>query len=161
MLFCRKVHGPRANLRQEPCRSSRGITGLRGAGPSRLNLASAPGVCAWATPFCPFLAKTGGSRWDFFRDIFLFLPVQSYRRFIRVSVLASNLLVQTAQHAAPLVGESFSPGSTKSSACSPTCRGISLLVVQSSACSPTKAPLRSSRQQNAQPFFTQQRSRTY
>ena len=77
------------------------------------------------------------------RDIF-FLPVRSYRRSIWVSVLAPNLLVQKAQHAAspvgeisllvvqraqhgaPPVGESFSPGSTKSSACSPTCRGIFL-----------------------------------
>ena len=96
-----------------------------GAGSSRLILASAPGVCAWATPFCPFLAKTGGSRWDF-AAIFFFLPVRSYRRCIWVSVLASTLLVQRARHAAPPVGESFSPGSTKSSACSPICRGIFL-----------------------------------
>ena len=36
-----------------------------GAGPSGLILASAPGVCGWVTPFCPFFAKTGGYRWDF------------------------------------------------------------------------------------------------
>ena len=36
-----------------------------GAGPSGLILASAPGVYSWATPFCPFLAKTGGFRWEF------------------------------------------------------------------------------------------------
>ena len=34
---------------------------------------------AWDTPFCPFLAKTGGSRWDFFvRDHF---SSTSHRRF--------------------------------------------------------------------------------
>ena len=38
---------------------------------------------------------------------------------------------------------------------------LRLLVVQSSACSPTKAPLRSSLQQNVQPSFTQQCSRPY
>ena len=43
-----------------------------GAGPSGLILASPPGVFAWATPFCPFLAKTGGSRWDFFAIYFFF-----------------------------------------------------------------------------------------
>ena len=62
--------GPRANLRKESGRSSRDIIGTTGAGPSGLIIASAPGVRAWATPFCPFLAKTGGSRWDFCRDYF-------------------------------------------------------------------------------------------
>ena len=38
---------------------------ITGAGTQGLILASAPGVSAWVTPFCPFLAKTGGSRWDF------------------------------------------------------------------------------------------------
>ena len=40
------------------------------------------GVSARATPFCPFLAKTGGSRWDFSRYISFFFPVRAYRRFI-------------------------------------------------------------------------------
>ena len=32
----------------------------------------------WATPFCPFLAKTGGSRWDFFcRDYFSSSRIQT------------------------------------------------------------------------------------
>ena len=35
------------------------------AGPRGLILASAYGVSARVTPFCPFLAKTGGFRWDF------------------------------------------------------------------------------------------------
>ena len=45
----------------------------------------------WATPFCPFLAKTGGSRWRFF--VAIIFPVQAYRRFIWVSVQASIFLV--------------------------------------------------------------------
>ena len=61
--------GPRANLRKESGCSSRDIMETTGAGPSGL-LASAPGGRAWATPFCPFLAKTGGYRWDFCRDLF-------------------------------------------------------------------------------------------
>ena len=73
----------------------------------------------------------------FCRDIF-FVPLRSYRRSTWVSVLASNLLIQRAQHPAPPVGESFSPGSTNSSACSPTCRGIFPPgSTKSSACSPT------------------------
>ena len=55
-------------------------------------LASAPGARAWATPFCPFLAKTGDSRWDFFFVAIIF-SVSAYRRFIWVSVQASNFLV--------------------------------------------------------------------
>ena len=74
-------HGPRATLRQEQCRSSQGHHRTTRAGPSGLILASAPGVCAWAAPFCPFLAKTGGSRWDFIA-IYFVLPVRSSRRFI-------------------------------------------------------------------------------
>ena len=71
--FCRFSEGPigpRANLRKERGCSSRDINGTTGAGPSGRILASASGVRAWATPFCPFLAKTGGSRWDFCRDYF-------------------------------------------------------------------------------------------
>ena len=71
--FCRFAEssvGPRANLRKEPALSSREILWAMGAGPSGL-IASAPGVRAWATPFCPFLAKTGGSRWDLSR-LFVF-----------------------------------------------------------------------------------------
>ena len=71
---------------------------------------------------------------------------------------------------------SFSPGSIKSSACSPTCREIFFpCSTKSSACSPEsfspgttelnfqphQIDIRSSLQQNAQTFFTQQRSRTY
>ena len=73
--FCRFAEGsigPRANLRKESGRSSRDIIGTTGAGPSGLIIASAPGVRAWATPFCPFLAKTGGSRWDFCHDYLFF-----------------------------------------------------------------------------------------
>ena len=69
--FCRLAEGPigrRANSPKESGRSSRDMIGTMGAGPSGLILASAPGVRAWATPFCPFLARTGGSRWDFCRD---------------------------------------------------------------------------------------------
>ena len=69
--FCRFAEGPtgpRAILRQESGRPSRGILATTGAGPSGLFISSAPGVRAWATPFCPFLAKTGGSRWIFYRD---------------------------------------------------------------------------------------------
>ena len=110
-----------------------------GAGLRGLILTSAPGVCAWATPFCPFLAKTGGSRWDRVAIFFFFqfdhtddlYGFQCWR-------LIYYLVVQRAQHAAPPVGESFSPGNTKSSACSPTCRGIfSPCSTKSSACSPT------------------------
>ena len=82
--------GPRANLRKESGRSSRDITGTTGAGPSGL-IASDPGVRAWATPFCPFRAKTGGSRWDFCRDYFF--PVRAYRQSIWVSLKASFFLV--------------------------------------------------------------------
>ena len=54
-------------------------------------LASAPRGRAWATPFRPFPAKTGGSRWDFFcREIF---RVPAYRRLIWVSVQAFKFLV--------------------------------------------------------------------
>ena len=45
----------------------------------------------WATPFSPFLAKTGGSRWDLLS--LLFFLVAAYKRFIWVSVQASNFLV--------------------------------------------------------------------
>ena len=154
-----------------------------GAGLRGLILPSAPGVCAWATPFCPFLAKTGGSRWDRVAKYIIFLPVRSCKRSIWVSVLASNfqvqrsisacsptcrgdlslfvLIVQRAQHAArpagelsfpvvqivqhtaPLVGESFSPGTTE-------------LNFQ-----PHQSDMRSSLQQKAQTFYTQQRSRTH
>ena len=73
--FCRFAEGPtgpRANLRQESGRSSRDIIATTGAGPSGLFTAPAPGVRAWATPFSPFLAKTGGSRWDSCHDFFYF-----------------------------------------------------------------------------------------
>ena len=51
--------------------------------PSRLP-ESVPGYPGpWATTFCPFLAKTGGSRWDFF--VTIIFPVPAYRRFIWVS----------------------------------------------------------------------------
>ena len=45
----------------------------------------------WATPFCPFLAKTGGSQWEVLSR--LSFPVPAYRRFIWVSVQASIFLV--------------------------------------------------------------------
>ena len=68
----------------------------------------------------------------FCRDIF-FLPVRAYRRSIWVSAPASILLVL------------LQVGMTGN---------LPLLVVQSSPCSPTKAPLRSSLQQNVQPSLT-------
>ena len=109
-----------------------------GAGLRGLILPSAPGVCAWATPFCPFLAKTGGSRWDrvakyifFFQfdhtnDLYGF---QYWRPFFKYKDLSMQphlpgdlsllvLIVQRAQHAAPPAGEVSLPV-TKSSACSP------------------------------------------
>ena len=91
--FCRFAEGsigPRANLRKDSGRSSRDVIGTTGAGPRGL-LASAPRARAWDTPFCPFLAITGGSRWDFGRHCFF--PVRAYRRFIWVSVQASIFLV--------------------------------------------------------------------
>ena len=72
--FCRVAEGPpepRANWRQESGISLRDIIATTGPGSSRPFIASAPGVRAWATPFCPFHAKTGGSRWDFCRDLYL------------------------------------------------------------------------------------------
>ena len=51
--------GPRANLQKEPDRLRGTSLGLAGLDQDRL-LASAPG--AWVPPFCPFHAKTGGSR---------------------------------------------------------------------------------------------------
>ena len=89
--FAEGPTGPRGNLRQESGRSSWDIIETTGAGPSGLIIASAPGVRAWANPFCPFPAQTGGSRWDFCRDYFF--PVEAYRRSIWVSVQASILLV--------------------------------------------------------------------
>ena len=44
-----------------------------------------------ATPFCPFLAETGGSRWIFF--VAIIFPVPAYRRLIWVSLQASDFLV--------------------------------------------------------------------
>ena len=91
--FCRFAEGPagpRANLLQESGRPSRDIIATTGADPSGLITAPALGVRAWATPFCPFLAKTGGYRWDFSRDYFF--PVRAYRRSVWVSVQASILL---------------------------------------------------------------------
>ena len=92
--FCRFAEGPtgtRANLRQESGRSSRDIITTTGAGSSGLITAPAPGVRAWATPFCPFLAKTGGSM-RFFVAI-IFFPVRAYRRSVYISVQASIILV--------------------------------------------------------------------
>ena len=92
-----------------------------GAGLRGLILTSAPGVCAWATPFCPFHAKTGGSRWDRVAKYFFF---------------PSSSIIQTI-YMGFSTGVQFS--STKISACSPTCRGIFLGInsTKSSACSPT------------------------
>ena len=81
--FCRFAEGPRTAckfaVRATPFFAGHHRT--TGAGPTGLILASAPGVSARATPFCPFLAKTGGSRWDFIAIYFVF-PVPAYRRFI-------------------------------------------------------------------------------
>ena len=61
-----------------------------GAGPSGLIIAPAPGVCAWATPFFPVLAKRGGSRWDF---VPIFFSSSSIQTVYMVSVQASIFLV--------------------------------------------------------------------
>ena len=89
--FVEDFMGPRANLQKEPDRLRGTSLGLAGLDQDRL-LASAPGACAWATPFRPFLAKTGGSR-GVFVFIAIIFPVRAYRRFIWVSVQASIFLV--------------------------------------------------------------------
>ena len=75
--FAEEFMGPRAELQMEPGRSSREPPldyqrwtkiGLSPRLPEPV--AGFPGP--WATPFCSFLAKTGGSRWAYFfcRDYF-------------------------------------------------------------------------------------------
>ena len=112
---------------------------ITGAGTKGLILASAPGVSARVTLFCPFFVKTGGTRWDILAMYFVF-SVQAYRRFISVSVQASILLALLQIR---MTGN------------------LSLLVVQRSAFSHTTAPLHPSLQQNIQPSLTQKCSRTY
>ena len=83
--FCRFASdsiGPRASFRKEPGRFARDMLWTTGPGPSG-GLASAPGVRARATQFCPFIVKTG----DFF------FVVRAYRRFVWVLVQASIFLV--------------------------------------------------------------------
>ena len=126
-----------------------------GAGLRGLILPSAPGVCAWATPFCPFLAKTGGSRWDrvakyifFFQfdhtnDLYGF---QYWRLIFKYKDLSMQpdlpgdlsllvLTVQRAQHAARPAGELSLPVVQRVQHAAPN---LSLLVLQSSTSSPTK-----------------------
>ena len=67
------------------------------------------GVYARATPFCPFLAKTGGSRWDFIAIYFVFFQYEhtdglyesQYRRLFTSTTAGRN------------GWESFSPGNTE------------------------------------------------
>ena len=79
-----------------------------GAGPSELILASAPGVCPWATPFCPFLAKTGGSRWDFVAIYF-----SSSSSIQTVYMGLSTGVYFTSTTAGRNDWQSFSPGGTE------------------------------------------------
>ena len=81
--FCRFAVGPRTACKFAARATSffAGHHRTTGAGPTGLILASAPGFSARATPFFPFLAKTGGSRWNFIAISFVF-PVRAYRRFI-------------------------------------------------------------------------------
>ena len=121
-----RVHGHRANLRQEPCLSSRTSPGYGSWSKWAHSSLGSRSLCLGHSVL-PLPCEN--RRLSMGRDIF-FLPVRSYRRSIWVSVMASILLVllqvgisgnlsllvvQRAQHAAPPVGESFS-----------TCRGIFL-----------------------------------
>ena len=80
-----------------------------GTGPSGLILASAPGVSTWANPFCPFLAKTGGSRWDFIAIFFC----SSSTSITTVYMSLSTGVYFTSTTAGRNDWESFSPGSTE------------------------------------------------
>ena len=79
--FAEDFMGPRAKLQIEPGRSSREPP-LDYQRWTKIGLSSrlpepVPGYPGpWATPFCPFLAKTGGSRWAFFFVAIIF-PVQA------------------------------------------------------------------------------------
>ena len=53
-------------------------------------LASALGARAWATPFCPFLANTGGSGWDFCRDYFSSSSIQTVYMDLSTGVYFSS-----------------------------------------------------------------------
>ena len=87
-----------------------------------------------ATPFCPFLAKTGGSRWDFF--VTIVLPVQASRRFAWVSVQASIFLVLLRLKGSFPTGSSTGPH-----------------ITSSPPFSPTNESLHSFQQQDAQPYL--------
>ena len=67
------------------------------------------GVSARATPFCPFLAKTGGSRWDFLAIYFVF----SSTSIPTVYMSLSTGVYFTSTTARRNDWESFSPGSTE------------------------------------------------
>ena len=101
------------------------------AGPIGLIIASTPGACARATPFCPFLANTRGSRSSSSSVQTVYMSLNTCVYFTRTTAGRNDRV-------------SFFPWSTKSP-----------------ACTPTKAPLCSSLQQNVQPFLTQQSSSTY
>ena len=79
--FAEDFMGPRANLRMEPGRSSREPP-LNYQRWTKISLSprlpeAVPGCPGpWATPFCPFLAKTGGSRWAYFFFVAIIFPVQ-------------------------------------------------------------------------------------
>ena len=131
-----RVHGPRANLRQESGRFFAGHHRTTGAGPSGLIIASAPGVCAWATPFCPFLAKTGGSRWDL---VAIFLSSSSSIQTVYMSLSTSVYFSSTT--AGRNDWESFSPGSTEFSLQPHQSATASLPSTECTAVShPTKQP---------------------
>ena len=87
---------------------------ITGAGTQGLILASAPGVSGWVTPFCPFLAKTGGSRWDFSEIYFAFSSTSKPTVYMSLSTgvyFASTTADQNDW-------QSFSPG-IQSTACRP------------------------------------------
>ena len=72
-------------------------------------MAECPGP--WATPFCPFLAKTGGSRWDYLsRLLFSSSSIQTVYMGLSTGVLFSGTINTTY---AGKSGEYFSTGSTR------------------------------------------------
>ena len=109
----------------------RGISPDYGSGPSGLIIASAPGVCAWATPFCPFLAKTGGSRWDLVA--IYFWSSSSSIQTVYMSLSTGGYFTSTT--AGRNVGESFSPGVQRAQHAAPPKRHFSCVAPYSRMCS--------------------------
>ena len=135
------------------------------AGPIGLIIASTPGACAWATPLCPFLAKTGGSRWDLVARNFC--SSSSSTQTVYMSFSTGVYFTRTTAGRNDWVSFSAGTNCTQGSACSPTCWGIfSPCSTKSSACSPEsfspgttelnfqphQSDIRSSLQQKAQTF---------